>query len=342
MTHKALPDWRWQQTETGRFTAEGVEAWKQRCRKFFSKRKADKSDESKKDKPMQAKRMANFDSLAGLDQSLRSTYGFGIAGFVPSRPLRPLDDKHTRNYAPIESLPAALQAIAAGRTRRAVLVDDESGAAVLETAWDEDRRVLHCMLDCGSVGWPGKNWMFYSAECRGERWIDPPHRRSDNITDALQDSQLSSFRAEALLLVNCAAGPWWGAANHQAWREAGLEWIDSVGPSDELFQAVYAWVVHDWTKGRLPNDMFAKGHIELTFNMLRDHLNSRGKGDIVRLSRWFQVWTKTRAFLPDWSANFVVNLSWRCLSHPARSATTWERPPQWNLRRHRDGRRHDR
>lgn len=82
---------------------------------------------------------------------------------------------------------------------------------------------------------------------RGERWFDPPHRRSNNIYDALQSARLSQFRAEALVVENCGAGPWWGAASHQAWREAGEEWLLSVTADDEVFSALYPFVVHDWT-----------------------------------------------------------------------------------------------
>lgn len=238
---------------------------------------------------------------------MRHTYGFGVAALVPSRPLRPLNGKFTRKFVSMQALPEAVRASAAGRTRRAVLVA-EDGSASLETAWQDNRRILHCMIDCGSVGWPSKNWLFYSAECRGERWIDPPHRRSNNIADALGASRLLSFRAEALVLVNCSAGPWWGAANHQAWREAGTEWHDSVTSQDELFCALYPWIVHDWTGGVLPSDMFSDSHMEMTFRRLRDHLDDRGKGDIVRLNRWFQVWTKARGLQQNWSANLTINL----------------------------------
>lgn len=305
-TFEAMPDWRGQRTSLGSFTAEGKEAWKRRMRAFFGKGEKQRSGHKG---CMQAKRVANFDCVLGLDQALQSTYGFGLAALVPLRPLRPLAAGVRREYLPIAALPQSIQASAGGRVRRSVLLDPSTERPQLETAWGGVRRLLHSMIDCGSVGWMSKNWVYYSAECRGERWMDPPHRRSNNISDALTSSKLQSFRAEALVLLNCPAGPWWGASNHQAWVEAGLEWVDSVSVDDSLFQAAYPYIVHDWCHGDLPGDMFSMDHMQQTLGRLRGHLRARGKGDIVRLNRWFQVWTKTRRGLPDWSANFVVGLA---------------------------------
>lgn len=148
---------------------------------------------------------------------------------------------------------------------------------------------MHSMIDCGAVGWMSKNWIYYSAECRGEGWMDAPHRRSNNFGDALTSSKLQSFRAEALVLLNCPAGPSWGSSNHQAWVDACLEWLDSVSVDDSLFEAAYPYIVYDMYHGDLPGDMFSKEHMQQTLDRLRDHLRARGKGDVVRLNHRFQV-----------------------------------------------------
>ena len=77
--------------------------------------------------------------------------------------------------------------------------------------------------------------------------------------------------------------------------------------SDPLFDVLYPFVAHDLWKGRLPVDLGSLESKQQALQELRRMLKA-GKGEVVRLNRWFQVWTRVREFLPHWSGHLVLNL----------------------------------
>lgn len=161
-----------------------------------------------KKRSMCQKFLANWHTVLSLDHSMRLSFGFGLAALKPARRMQPPREGEKRRLIPISSLPPAVAAASGKRLKPSFL--EHEGRSRLEAAWSGERNLAHSMLGCGSIGWPAKGWLASVPGCRLVRWLDPPHRRSNNVQGALCSAQMLSIRAEALVLVNSSAGPWGG------------------------------------------------------------------------------------------------------------------------------------
>lgn len=205
-------------------------AWRERLRSFL-RIGCPKAKKSGAPKSLAQARLANWHNILALDQALRLGVGFGLAELVPRRRVGTLGKGEKRRWIAVEKLPEAVRGPAGPRTRRGVVVAEDRSTR-LEAAWTDRRLVVHNMLDCGSVGWPSRAWAAYSQGCRLERWLDPPHRRHNNVADALSEAGLLNLRAEAMVLCNTNSGPWGGAAHYQRWRDCGEQWLEQAGTTE--------------------------------------------------------------------------------------------------------------
>ena len=158
--------------------------------------------------------------------------------------------------------------------------------------------MLHSVLDQGSIGWPSRQWLF--EHLRGARWFDPPHRRCNNLSEALSVAGLGHLRAEALHVLNHHGGPWAGAANHSAWVQCAMEYLASTDVDDPIFGCMYPYMAHDLRGGRLPYNFGSREHTQAARGALTLAAQEKPKGAVVRLNRWFQVCTRTRPTLKHW------------------------------------------
>lgn len=181
----------------GKFEPRSAKAWAARVRHFINTKATPRAS---KKRSMCQKYLANWHSILSLDQTMRLSFGFGLAALKLARRLQPLRVGEKRRLTPANALPPAVAVASGKRLTRSFLEQD--GRSRLEAAWSGDRNIVHSMLDCGSIGWLAKGWLVSAQGCRLERRLDPPHRRSNNVKDALSAAQLLSIRAEALVLVN--------------------------------------------------------------------------------------------------------------------------------------------
>jgi hypothetical protein len=177
----------------------------------------------------------------------------------------------------------------------------------LEALWSGPRASLHTTLDQGSIGWPSRGMLFYKYGLRGGRWLDPCHRRANNLSDALSSSGLGVLKSEALVVVNEPCGPWNENANYDKSQQASLEWLDSTDDGDELFAALYPWMSWCLHSGKLPASYGTPDHCKWVRSQVREFANG-GMGAVVELNRWFQLWQRVRPKLPLWGINLFTKL----------------------------------
>jgi len=299
-----LPDWRCQLTRYGKWTGAGLSKWKEKLRKFMGKA----VDASRKlaAESMAVKRLANWHSVLALDNGLQAVGLEGLQQFMPARRLQKLQPGVSRKFVAMDTLPQIFQDAAAGRSSRSVLLMPD-GATQLECLWSGQRSVLHTNLDCGTIGWPGRGWLLHSLGARGERWLDPCHRRSNNVVDALAHAGLGVFRSEGLVLTNTNSGPWGEAGNFQRWVECTHEYLRSTDVSDELFVLLYPYMSHDLHKGKLPASFGSEGHKAFVRDQVWQSV-LEGKGTIIRSNRWFALWQRLRPMFSKWSISLLANL----------------------------------
>jgi hypothetical protein len=293
-----LKAWRGMRTKQGKWRVEGGELWKERVRSFLTQAR-NASRPSTAD-VLKAKRLANWHSALALDQGLQASLGSGLVQYMPGRRLQQLEVGCSRRFVRVDALPEIIRQTSFDRTQRCLIVDKD-GKSSLEGLWSGHRGVLHCSLDMGSIGFPARGWMFYGIGVRGERWADAAHRRHNNFEDAINEAGLGVFRAEAVCFTNTGSGPWGENANYNKWQSATTEYLDSTSVDDDLFQALYPFLSHDLHHGRLPQAYGSKPHMEWVREEIRRVVHL-GKGAIVRMNRWFQVWHRIRPALPYWSA----------------------------------------
>ena len=287
------------QTIAGQLYARAGGAWKQRRRDFLKL-----SGDGRPARPaLTRKRLANWRSVLALDHALRGAFGFGLLQFLPERPCKLLQPGHSRPFLATAELPDTLQWASRGRVRRSCLRTAE-GQTRLECLWLGKRNVLHCVLGQGAIGWQARGWLL--KHIRGARWFDPPHRRNNNVYDALSAARLTHVRAEATQLCSSHVGPWGCAANHGVWQACGNDHMQSKDHTDDLFVVVYPDLAHDLYGGELPAHYGTEVHMAELWAQLLAFLvdQQKVKASVVRLNRWLQVWRRTRPMLKHWSSYY--------------------------------------
>jgi hypothetical protein len=86
--------------------------------------------------------------------------------------------------------------------------------------WSEPRRILHCCMDQGSIGWPSNYFLYFHQKLRGWMFMDPSHRRYNNVLDALKDSCLAHLKHEMTICVNLGSAPWGSCGHFFRYKEA--------------------------------------------------------------------------------------------------------------------------
>ena len=132
--------------------------------------------------------IANVEALKALDHALQAGPGLSLRHFVARRRLRALGVEQKRYYIDGSLLPPHLAADGGHRTRSCI--QDQTGKRFLEVAWSQDRMVLFESLDCGSIGWPGRFWLYSAGGVRGGFFADPCHVRYNRFQTAAREGEL--------------------------------------------------------------------------------------------------------------------------------------------------------
>lgn len=105
---------------------------------------------------------ANVHHLRALDQALAGAMGLSLRDFRAERVPVPLSPQQRRFYVPSADLPASVAADG-GHKSRSCILDVRTGERCLEVVWGPTRRIIFEALDCGSIGWPSKFFLYSRA-----------------------------------------------------------------------------------------------------------------------------------------------------------------------------------
>jgi hypothetical protein len=105
---------------------------------------------------------ANVHHLRALDQALAGAMGLSLRDFRAERVPVPLSPQQRRFYVPSADLPASVAADG-GHASRSCILDVRTGERFLEVVWGPTRRIIFEALDCGSIGWPSKFFLYSRA-----------------------------------------------------------------------------------------------------------------------------------------------------------------------------------
>lgn len=188
---QALRGWRGQDTDKGKLSDDKKAVWRTRLCAWVSKRQADE----KKFPKLQTLRLANKAHMQARDHALLAGVGLPLASSrLPGHSGRWLPTRccssRTLQSCPLLSEQQAL----AGKSKH--VSDKLSNQTRLLAHWSEPRRVLHCSMDQGTIGWPANYFLYFSQDLRGWMIMDPSHRRHNNVHDAMRDSSLAHLKHE--------------------------------------------------------------------------------------------------------------------------------------------------
>ena len=287
-------------------TAAGKQAVRDRMQAIFEAKRAAKK---KGFVNVKQRRLANKYHLLAMDHAIQNGLGMlGFLAFRAPRPLLPLGATERRYFVPMDSLPADLQQLAAGRTRRACIADSAPGTQRLEVCWSEPRPSLHCVLDMGTIGWPSKFGLFHASKGQLRGWweVDPPHRRHNNAKNALSQSGLTWAKLEVLLSTTVASGPFDGAAFFGVIQGAATELFQEFDHTCALFVHWYPRLSFQLHEGRVPLTYGTDEHMVEVWRMASEAWVLHRKGMKAKLGRWFQVFQRPREQEPCWAVMAMV------------------------------------
>lgn len=289
-----LPDWRGQRREAlGKLTSSSVIAWKNRLAQFLKKRSAADTKPSTTVKSLKETRRANEDRMKGLDHGLSAGLGLSLAFFAAGQPCRPLLATEKRYMVPSSSLPFELRAIAPDRTHRACVWDGGAKAGRLEVQWSASRPLLHDCSDMGPSNWPSQYFLYSQAQIRGYFWFDLPHRRHDNVKNAI-GKVFQIVRSERTIIHSVWSGPWDGAAHFQGLREAASDYFGSMTADDQMFVLLYPRISEELGCLVSGAEVGSKEHREAVWEVLPTLPCFHHKGFKAMNNRWFQMQKKIR------------------------------------------------
>ena len=124
--------------------------------------------------------------MQGKDNALQGGVNMGLASFATVNLALPLLLNEERYEVPIESLGLVVVIGCEGAVNRSCIMNRDSGDTRFEVDWSAPRNVLHDYGDMGCIGFVNKFYLYTRKHLRGWWWIDPPHRRHDNVISAME------------------------------------------------------------------------------------------------------------------------------------------------------------
>ena len=234
------------ETDKGKLSDDRKAVWRTRLCAWVRKRQADE----KKFPKLQTPGLANKAHMQARDHALLAGVGLPLASFKAARPQRALAAHEVLFFKDTAELPLVIRAASPGRQERACVYDKLPKQTRLLAPWSEPRRVLHCSMDQGTIGWPANYLLCFSQDLRGWMIMDPSHRRHINVHDAMRDSSLAHLKHEMTICVNLGPAPWGSCGHFFRYREAAEEYFANLTESDSLSVEMYPFLVHDLWGGQ--------------------------------------------------------------------------------------------
>ena len=233
---------------------------------------------------------SNVEHIKALDHALQGGVGLSLQAFMATRRPLPLTKDQERYFVKAADLPGSL-ARDGGWQARSCIHDKGSGKRFLETVWDESRCVLFETLDCGTIGWANKFWLYSEGGLRGAFLADPCHLRYNRFKMAVKSAGLWYAWLEGSVLIGLRKGPWAGAAHMKTIQAVASNLFKTSDSKDPIFRLCYEYIIHDLYKGKPPPDAHTEQHMQHVWEWLPQCPLWHHKGARQKASRWFQ-WLK--------------------------------------------------
>ena len=280
------------------------------------------SDGMKEFKVKQPRMLPNLEVVAALNNALQQGMGIGLEDFLLQQDSPAALPAGSRRYFLKEPTVPAHLCSAIGATSRSCL-QLADGATRLEANWLTPRKVLHEVIDCGSIGWPARQFLYYEGGIRGSATADPPHARYNHFKAAVKESGLWGAWVDGTVLISLRKGPWSGGAHFQALRSLAEHLIAHSDYKDPIFRLCLHDILHHLYSGKVPDFVDEDSCAAATWPGLLHSDCIQQRGGRAQNSRWF-AW-------PSSMQHLMRDLGWLkmlCL-HMALSKGWLEQCAEW-------------
>ena len=188
-------------------------------------------------KAQEKERRSNKHFLCALDNGFRQGFGHGLARYIPTQPLRPLQAGQKRYMVSVD--------VAGQGLRKRVCLQNADGARQLEynlrlLQGIRQAPCLHMAADQGPVGMAGIMWMLHAAHLRGTCTFDLCHRLVNDILDSQAASSLVVVKCQFAQVNRMRKGPFRvGGANYSVLRESAREMFKVLEHENVLLEALF-------------------------------------------------------------------------------------------------------
>ena len=202
------------------------------------------------------------------------------------RPPGALAADEMRYYIPAENLGAEH---ISGHAKRSC-IRNGSGATRLELITSPRPTSCTDVIDCGSIGRPGKLYVYSKFGGAGMIWFDRLHTKYSRYKTAVMDAELwDTAWNEAAVLVSFRRGPWLGAANHTKMTGIFENYYATSDCKDALFRFAYPYIIFFMYRGQLPGNAYSEEHYQQIWDELPCRPLLRHPGSRAKKSRWYQL-----------------------------------------------------
>eukprot|EP00971_Amphidinium_carterae_P217926 4326059-Amphidinium_carterae.1 len=191
------------------------------------------------------------DHCIALDQSMRSSCGWGLGSLKPTRAPRPLVVGQRRFRVELSELPHELAQLCGERTCRSAIEDTRSNDTELEVILEPECKWVMNILDQSSSQWGGRCYLSYTAGLRFLHVPDMFHRRSNDCKNALSQVGLNSLRLTASICMNFRMGPWQESGHHHKMIGVLSDYCRTRTIDDPLFVLQYEALSRDMNEGQI-------------------------------------------------------------------------------------------
>ena len=228
---------------------------------------------------------ANKKYIQMLDNALTTSFGWGLATYMPRVILGPLPPGAQRFVAPIR-VPGFDEP--QGRS----CIQHQDGRRCFELprllrAGQEQWHVLHVSADQGSVGHAGLNWMNHGCHMVMAHGFDVWHRLVNDLQDAVKQAGMLVLRLEYRQVRRLRHGPWQGQGNHEILNPAASEYFTVCDSSNPISQMLYEQIALSCNELRNSPDFGSEEHMELVWHWCHRQALKRSCGSATQLKRWW-------------------------------------------------------
>jgi hypothetical protein len=284
LCNQVLQDWfGGVRVQKGQAVQEDVAKWAQRCRSFLNS-KTNESNASKR-LPWNKRYLPNEEGIRAFDAALLGT-GLSLSEFELGRKPGMLTAEEKRYFVSADDLPDDV-ARDIGLLKRSCIENTRTGATHLEVCWEEGRKLLVNVIDCGSRGRPSKLFLYGVGGLRGICFFDAHHTRYNRFKSAVDNADLADPWAESGVVCGFKKGPWTGCAHFQSLKSLADNYFETANHTDMLYRMCYPCIMLYKYKGNIPLEAYTEPSYEFEWVAGRTIrlLHNKGSRDVK--SRWF-------------------------------------------------------